>query len=263
MKIMSYLLVFLTGLGLGLWFGKESNQSTEKKTETAQNKIDDTITAATTATSSNRGKNELSVVRVSSDASPSQIIKFDDLLFLQDKFAQIFNEQKFSEAAALLDQMEQKWPKSFQYLEGRSRLLVRTRGWERAKQLLKQCRSLFPQSKSCLIDLASTELQIGSINEQQLAILDCTSQFPIDPQCRNMLAILRMNQGKYSEAVSIYQQMIKDNGSYGFRFDEGMLNWQLGLALEGAGQNDEAEIYFQKACQSNWPGSCEKLHFSR
>ena len=52
--------------------------------------------------------------------------------------------------------------------------------------------------------------------------------------------------------------MIQDNGSYGVRFDEAMLNWQLGIALEGAhGTRDAAESFY-KACHANFPGSCQR-----
>jgi len=209
--------------------------------------------------------NDIAVNSLSSEKSlnskvaPSFPPNVDDIEYQKDQFDQIFNQDKFSEAALILDQIEKKWPNSSQYLEGRSRLLVRTREWEKAKDVLKECLSSFPQSKSCLVDLASTEMQIGSKEEQEAAIADCTAKMPNELQCKNMLAILKMNQGKYNEAVLIYQQLIRENGSYGIRFPEAMLNWQLGIALEGAGRVAEAQTYFHRACQENWPGACEKI----
>ena len=71
-------------------------------------------------------------------------------------------------------------------------------------------------------------------------------------------ANVKMNQGRHAEAVSIYERLLRENGSYGVRYDEWLLDWQLGLALEGAGQASEALNHFEKACRSQHVDSCTK-----
>lgn len=177
---------------------------------------------------------------------------------LKEEFETSMNAEDFDKASATLRRMEVQSPQSKDFLDSQSRFLVRTRKWEEAKVALKECLTYFPKSTSCLIDMLSTELQIGTKEEQSNAAAACVLEMPKDPQCLNMLAITKMNQGKYSEAVVIYQQLKNQNGSYGFRFSVSMLDWQLGLALEGAGRRQEAADSFYLACKKDYAQACEK-----
>lgn len=176
----------------------------------------------------------------------------------KDEFERTIGSGDFEGASAALREMAREPNNSVDVLEGRGRLFVRQRKWNDAKEALQQCLESYPKSQSCLVDMASTELQVGSKDEQSKAVYACLLVTPNDLQCRNMAAIVKMSQGKYGEAVQIYERLIQDNGSYGVRFDEAMLNWQLGLALEGAGKLKDASENFYKACRKNFPDACKK-----
>jgi len=106
------------------------------------------------------------------------------------------------------------------YLESHGRFLFLTGKFDEAKVALKECLNTVPDSHSCLIDMANTELQIGTKGEQTQAVNSCLAVRPNDPQCRNLEGMAKMNQGKYSDAIAIYQRLLKENGSYGIRFEE-------------------------------------------
>ena len=179
MKILSYLIVLIVGVALGMFY--QSKQ--DGKTITQAGVVQDSKTSINVAANSEKAMNP--PMALSGKSSSEK--KADDPVSMKEQFDEIYTKQKFSEAAVLLDQMQKQWPQSSQYLEARSRLLVRTRDWEKAKEVLKECVSLYPSSKSCLLDLASAELQIGSKEEQQTAIMNCNARLQNNPECQNML----------------------------------------------------------------------------
>lgn len=176
----------------------------------------------------------------------------------KEDFQSALNNNDFEAARDALQEMEKQGARSRDVLESTGRLLTQERKWDEAKAALKECVTAYPKSHECWIDLPSVELHIGTKEEQSKAVGSCLAIFPNDPQCRNMSAIVSMNHGRHSEAVSIYQKLIQDNGSYGVRFDEPMLHWQLGIALEGAGRLKEASESFDRACRGNFPGACAR-----
>ncbi|NJM09673.1 MAG: tetratricopeptide repeat protein [Bdellovibrionaceae bacterium] len=177
----------------------------------------------------------------------------------REDFENQMNQGNFSGANAVLLDMQKADSKSQIFLESQGRYLVRRRDYTLAREALKQCLTAFPKSKSCLVDLASTELQIGTKEEQAEAIRQCLSVVPNDPQCRNMSGINLINSGNYNEAIKVYEELLKDNGNYGFRFDNGMLNWQMALALDGVGRSDEALEHFEQSCRQSFSEACKKL----
>lgn len=251
MKFLSYLIVLIIGFVFGSFYQSNKENKSIPSAEVAQ----DSNTATNVAANPGMAINQ--PVAVQSNSLPEK--KADDPVSMKEQFDQIYQKQNFSQAAVFLDQMQKQWPQSLQYLEARSRLLSRTRDWEKAKEVLKECVSLYPSSKSCLLDLASAELQIGSKEEQEVAITACNARLQNNPECQNMLGHLRINQGRFAEAADIFRQLIKNNGSFGIRFDEGMLYGQLAIAVENGGKHSEALKYYQKACQLNWENSCERL----
>lgn len=253
MKTLRYFIVLIVGFAFGRIYQSKENYKITPSTLSAQE------TKAKLLLDTTPSSEKTTDQKITVQATSSQEQQPDDVVSMKERFEQIYFKKNLSEAAILLDQMQQKWPQSSQYLEARSRLLVRTRDWEKAKEVLKECVNLYPNSKSCLLDLASTELQIGSKEEQQGVIMNCNAKLPQNPECQNMLGLLRINQGRFLEAAAIYKQLIENNGSYGIRFNDGMLHSQLAIALDGAGRHDEAKIYFQKACQRNWANACERL----
>lgn len=261
-QAVSYLLTFALGTSLGLWIGKSSDKAptsfpSHVKTSPAQE-----LRTTTQSPSISEASSPSAPLQGTTKSQTSHLAEkssgHSDIHTQREEFENFMNQDELDGAASALRRMEATSSYSQQFLESKSRLLVRQRDWEDAKVALKKCLEAYPSSKACLVDLSSTELQIGSKEEQEKAISSCLAQSPNDPQCRNMLAILKMNQGKYGDAVSVYRQLIKDNGSFGVRFDDGMLNWQLAISLEGAGNLPEAVTYFDKACRNNFRSACKK-----
>ncbi len=169
------------------------------------------------------------------------------------------NNNELPKAKALVDEIGQISKDSKEYNEAITRFLIRSGDSESAVPALNHCLELYPKSKSCLTDLSSIEMQVGTRDEQLKAAQNCLAIFPESPHCLNDLAIGRMHEGHFPKAVSIYEELMKSNGSYGFRFNIEMLHAQLGYALEGAGRISEAAEQFDTACRSHWQGACAKL----
>ncbi|MGE0633379.1 MAG: tetratricopeptide repeat protein [Pseudobdellovibrionaceae bacterium] len=175
---------------------------------------------------------------------------------LTEDFWSAFHNDDFDKARALIEQVSKS---SKEYHEWKTRILVRTREYQEAKVALKECLKVYPKSRSCLTDLSAVEGSAGTRDEQLAATQNCLAQYPDYPMCLNDLAIIRMHEGKFAEAVTIYEQLLRTNGSFGFRFNLDMLYSQLGFALEGAGRIQEALQSFDKACRENFPGACLKF----
>lgn len=261
-RTINYVLTFTFGSLFGLWIGNRSPITFDTSLKSAKPTIHQDLPVALSTPANARTPNPTISLQSTTENKEPRLAKRaairDDIYTQVEEFESYINQDDLDGGASVLQRMEAASKHSKQFLESKSRLLVRQRDWEEAKIVLKQCLEAYPRSKACLVDLSSTELQIGSKEDQEKAISACLSQAPKDPQCRNMLAILKMNQGKFGDAVSVYRQLISDNGSYGIRFDEGMLNWQLALALEGAGNLPDALSYFDKACRNNFEASCKK-----
>jgi hypothetical protein len=101
-------------------------------------------------------------------------------------------------------------------------------------------------------------MQVGTKDEQKRAISACLAAIPDDPSCRNLSAMTLMSDGRYGEAVSIYERLIRDNGGHGMRFPEDVLFWQYGLALEGAGRRKDASESYYRACRKGFKDACDK-----
>jgi len=244
MKILSHVVVLALGFGLGLWVSRGSVQPSAPSSES---------TSAVPAPESSEDRPAEAL------ASSSPETSAPDLLVMKEDFENQMNQGSMRQAILIVQEMEKADSQAQIFLESQSRLLMRQREFDQAKVALKKCVANYPQSKSCLVDLASAELQVGSKEEQAAAIRQCLDVAPSDPQCRNMSALNFMNFGDYNAAIQIYQDLLRDNGSYGFRFMNGMLDWQLALALEGVGRQDDALEHFEKACQQNYADACNKL----
>lgn len=178
---------------------------------------------------------------------------------LQEDFEKEIGNGELTKARILIEDIGQISKSSKEYHEGLSRLLIRSRDYEAAKVALKECLKQYPKSKSCLSDLSTTEGFVGTRDEQARAAEHCLSIAPNYPPCLNDLAITRMNQNRFAEAVKIYEYMIRTNGDMGFRFEIEMLYSQIGYALKGAGRFAEARENFDRACQAQWPGACDMV----
>jgi tetratricopeptide (TPR) repeat protein len=255
-RVVTHFFACALGIGIGVWLTSHSTELAASKQDQSHAPRGTVQTPSSFATSSSPQHD--SANRDAGSQSATSASRREGINSLKEEFDNLLGHDDLDGASSILARMETNFSQSLEYLESKSRLLVRQRNWEEAKAVLEQCVSSYPASKTCLIDLSSTVLSIGSKEEQDKAITSCLNLSPNDLECRNMQAILRMNQGKYVDAVAIYRQLLKDNGSFGVRFEDSMLNWQLGIALEGAGDLREAMSYFEKACRSNYPSSCKK-----
>ena len=141
------------------------------------------------------------------------------MLAINDEFWKEFNEDNFEAARAAVERMGQISKAGKEFIEGSTRILMRTGVYENAKPALKHCLQLYPTSKSCRVVLVDAELSAGTRTEQMDAAHNCLKVSPANPHCLNDLAIIRMHEGKFSDAVTIYQKLIETNGSYGMRFN--------------------------------------------
>jgi tetratricopeptide (TPR) repeat protein len=258
--LLSYILVFAAGLGIGLWI---KNRPPATVAIEAAEESDSPVAEDTPKESIDSTSTAKSEAKVSTTPEASSAASTPELDSLKNQFAQLFSEQRYNEANLILDQMAKLAPRSAQFLENKSLLLMQTQQFDQAKLVAKECVKNFPRSKACIVDWGNSELQVGTQEEQQTAVDSCVAQFPNDPQCQNMLGSVRLNQGNFADAVSIYQRLLQENGNYGTHFNEGMLNWQLAVALEGSGQSDQAELYFQAACAQQWAAACDHVNMGQ
>jgi tetratricopeptide (TPR) repeat protein len=181
------------------------------------------------------------------------------LLKMRSDYEEQIRKGEQRQALLILQELEKKAPKSQIYMEMNSDYQIYTRDWQAAAAAANACVAAFPKSRLCFRNLATAELQDGSTDEQAAAVQSCLALEPNDPQCRNMLGMVQMNGGDFNGAVTTYEKLIRDNGSYGTRFDDDHLEWQLGLALEGAGRREEALDHLENACRRNNNQACEKI----
>ncbi len=163
------------------------------------------------------------------------------------------------QALLILQDMEKKAPGSQIYLETSSDYFIYVKDWTAAAAASKKCTEVFPSSRPCYRNLGNASLQSGTKEDQLTAADNCLALEPNDPQCRNIKGLALMNSGDYPGAVIYFKELIDDNGNYGVRFPEDMLEWHLGLALEGAGKRDEAIDHMENACRRNNNQACNKI----
>ncbi len=166
-------------------------------------------------------------------------------------------------ATRMVQELEKSAPNSLEALEGRAALLMRMNDWRSAKVTMKKCLELHPTSQNCLRGLAASELRTGSDEDQETAVSQCLQIVPNDPECKTMQATVRMNHEDYDEAITIYEELIRDNGRFGERIPQDTLDWQMALTLEEAGRDQEAEVWFDKACRSNNAEACRRVEEMR
>jgi|GEM_PF-6058871 len=181
------------------------------------------------------------------------------LINLRQSFDEQLNKSEMRQALLILQEMEKAAPNSKIYFETNGEYLMANRDWDTLKASSKKCIAAFPQSRVCLRHLANAELQIGSKEDQLATVNACLAIEPNDPECRNLSGMALMNSGDFSGAVAVYEKLIRDNGSYGLRFPEDMLEYQLGLALDSAGRREEAIDHMENACRRNNQRACDQI----
>jgi tetratricopeptide (TPR) repeat protein len=165
----------------------------------------------------------------------------------------------FDQAQVVLLKMEDIAPGSLEYYESNAVFLYKTDELEEAKVALKECLQVFPNSQTCTVYLANTYHIIGTESEQQTSVEECYIKFPQYPDCRYLMGRLRGHQKKYSEAILIYQGIIRDNKSFKKPFFLAMLNLDIGAALVESGRSEEALDYLEKSCKEKYQEACEKI----
>ena len=193
------------------------------------------------------------------NAVPAATSSDPALLKLREDYDEQIRKGEQRQALLILQEMEKSAPKSQIYLETNSEYQTYTRDWQTAASVSKACVAAFPQSRLCYRNWATAELSEGSTEEQATAVDGCLKLEPNDPMCRNMLGMVQMNGGDYPSAIATYERLIRENGSFGTRFTEDHLEWQLGLALEGAGRREEAIDHLENACRRNMNQACQKI----
>lgn len=166
-------------------------------------------------------------------------------------------------ATKLVQDLEKSSPNSEAALEGRASLLGRMNDWKNAKTTLQRCLELHPESTPCLRALTQAEMNVGTEEDQEKAVINCLNVAPNDPECKGAKVTLRMNQEDYDEAVSILEELNRDNGRYGARVPQESLDWQMALTLEEAGRESEAASYFDRACRANVADACRRIEMMK
>jgi tetratricopeptide (TPR) repeat protein len=260
MKLAGYLLTFVLGIFVGVLYSPTGEKiisiSKESVFKPGQNQE---------THDSREPSNEIASVNEPASggvSSNSQLetkpVSKKELIAFKEDFERFFHSDQYEKALAVLDELEKVARHSKEFLESKTRYLVRTREWENAKELLKECLDLFPNSKTCLDDMSSTEFETGSKEDQFRALTNCLQHYPNYPNCLNSMAVWYMHNGNPQEAIKIYQRLITHNGGYGFTFDEGFLFGQMSWALERAGKIREAAEYAEKACRLNEQAHCRR-----
>ncbi len=252
MKIVKYFLILIIGVGIGFSFNRkktvENENVLESEVATATTESPIVVSHETVVDIQNKKDADLKSPNSKQSEPVVQKVENKSIFQMSEEFDQRMNEDNLEKAQSVLVSMEKKEPRSRYFQEANGRYLVRTREFEMAKSALQECLKLYSKSKSCLIDMASVEAQIGTKEEKEKSARVCLSAVPGDPQCGNLLGMAKMNQGHYNEAITIYEQLLKSNGDGNFRFAESLLESQLAYALEGANRYDEALRHFEKIC---------------
>jgi TolA-binding protein len=165
----------------------------------------------------------------------------------------------FNQAQVVLHKIEEIAPGSLEYYESNAIFLYKNDELDEAKVALKECLQVYPNSQTCTVYLANTYHIIGTESEQQASVEECYLKFPKYPDCRYLMGRLRVHQKNYTEAILIYQELIRDNKSFKKPFFLPMLNWDIGAALVESGRSAEALTYLEKSCKEKYPEACEKI----
>lgn len=248
--VISHLLSLAAGLALGIYLTKNNAPAGVHESSLPETKaVGGTTAAPKTVTGP--------VVEAS--AAPATTSFDPALLKLREDYDEQIRKGEQRQALLILQEMEKSAPKSQIYLETSSDYQTFARDWQTAASVSKACVAAFPQSRNCYRNWATAELSEGSTEEQATAVDGCLKLEPNDPMCRNMLGMVQMNGGDYPSAIATYERLIRENGSFGTRFTEDHLEWQLGLALEGAGRREEAIDHLENACRRNMNQACRKI----
>ena len=174
---------------------------------------------------------------------------FDHALYAND----------FARARELLLDQERRAGRIPAFLEENARLLVRERKWDDARPALAECLTANPRSMPCLLDRSTVEIINGTVEDKVRAATDCLRVDPHEAACWNNAAMARMSQGRFDDAIDIYERLLRENGNYGTRFEPSHLHWQLGVALEGARRFPEAIANYRMACNDDYAEACRKV----
>lgn len=248
--LISHLLCLAFGMGAGLFLASPNHPTSSPEVFPDNNPA---ATGTATEPSATNTTNQREIPNKQSLDATSALIQ------LREDYFEQFRRGETRQALLILQEMEKKGPKTQIYLETNSEYLVQMKEWRAAANAAKSCVALFPQSRTCFRNLATAEIQDGASADQATAVDACLKLEPNDPHCRNMLGLVQMNGGDYSGAVATFEKLIRDNGSYGVRFPDDHLEYQLGLALDGAGRPEEAIDHLENACRRNNNQACKKI----
>lgn len=160
-------------------------------------------------------------------------------------------------AEEIVQELGQRFPDSKVWHELRTKQIVLTRDYEKARPLIRECLRKFPKSQQCLQDNISAEGSVGTREQHGEAAKKCLGLYPKHPICYHELARYHMQAGRFDQAVKIYRDLAENNGNYGTRLHLSLIHYQLGVALEGNIQKREALTAFDKACQLGADYACQ------
>lgn len=243
MRFAGYVAVLALGFTLGFWAGRSDHK----------------VSLVPASIAPVEPSSSKAISEAVSQNPPASVSPGPNLTSLKQDFEDLLLRGEMRQALLVLQDIEKWAPNSREYFEANGDYLSAQKDWSALKISSQKCVQIFPQLRACWRQLATAELQVGTKDEQASAVNTCLAQEPNDPQCRNMLGMVLMNAGDYSGAIAVYEQLIRDNGSYGTRFTDDHLEWQLGLALEGAGRREEAIDHFENACRRNLNQACQKI----
>lgn len=250
-QIITHLGCVALGLAAGIYLssGSSPNMEVTEPQSTA-------VTAVPGPDNSNPGNPIANSTTATTNNEPVDPV----LIKLRDDYAVQIQQGESRQALLILQDMEKKFPNSQIYAESNSDYQVFIKDWQNAAIAAKNCTAKFPKSRPCFRNLATAEmLDGGSTEEQSAAVEACLALEPNDPQCRNMKGQVQMNSGDFQSAIAVYEKLIQDNGSFGMRFNDDHLEYHLGLALEGAGRQEEAIEHLENACRRNNNAACKKI----
>lgn len=257
MKVLSHVIALAIGFGLGLFVTRQSAPPPEPVV--AESKTPEASSPANPSPPSTASMASPSAPDANPQPVPTTSSTAVDVSRLKADFDKYIAKDDLQSAYRLLVEMQKADPRGQAYLESQGVYLKARGDLNSARAAFKTCLASYAQSHTCMVQLADLELEIGSEADQSEAVRQCMAFNPSDPQCKNLSARLSLQKGDYNSAITMYQELLRNEGIDRFRFNPGVLDWHLGLALEGAGRQPEALTQFEKSCQAGHPRACDKL----
>lgn len=181
-----------------------------------------------------------------------QNMKFD--LAVTEYDEAVKNQDIQSELRALL-MMESIDPNNPEYLETKVTHHRYHNEPEEARQAIESCLKVAPSSEHCLRAGVDVAFEAGDLKDRDMAIDRCLTATPGNVYCLQRKIEQQRRYGKNLEVIETYKQILNSHDPSD-ELDIGYIRYSLGFTLRRAGRGEEAETYFQQACDDGYNYAC-------